>query len=470
MSAAFSHLKLPEELDRGSLVYSSRLLFGRYVPFRSVVIPSVEAFWLIMSSLAVFALNRYVTEGSGPLPWGQAAALAAIYLGALFVMDLNEVDPVERRRELMLTLVEAIGLVCIVVAVVRYVFGFPAFSLSHVLPQLGLTAVFALFARTVIGPRLLCRKGKLPVGFIGGARARAAIEKDHASLSKLGFAIESLGATVPQAAARFGPRIQHLGLRHVVIDDSCFGKSEGYDFLEACVTSGIEIISSSTFCERALGKVTLGAHLIGDLRIAERNPKKLVGSRLRRWRDLVGASLGLVIALPVGLLLALAIKCDSAGPVFFTQERVGKNGRRFRMIKFRSMHQNVPVVSGPAWTTHEHDPRITRVGAVMRLFHLDELPQLINVIRGEMSLVGPRPFHPEHFAELNTSPFFRLRLLIPPGITGWAQIRCSYAASVNDHQEVLARDLFYVKHAGALFDLFVLFDTIRVCLWQKGAR
>ena len=177
-----------------------------------------------------------------------------------------------------------------------------------------------------------------------------------------------------------------------------------------------------------------------------------------------------MIALPVGILLAIAIKCDSAGPVFFTQERIGKNGRRFPMFKFRSMLQNIAVASGPAWTTHAHDPRVTRVGAVMRLFHLDELPQLVNVLRGEMSLVGPRPFHPEHCAKLDISPFFRLRQLVPPGITGWAQIRCNYAASVNDHAEVLARDLFYVKHAGLFFDLFVIFDTIRVCLWQKGAR
>jgi len=177
-----------------------------------------------------------------------------------------------------------------------------------------------------------------------------------------------------------------------------------------------------------------------------------------------------LIALPVGLLLAIAIKFDSAGPVFFSQERVGGNGRRFRMFKFRSMYQNMPVAGGPAWTTQEHDPRVTRFGAVMRLFHLDELPQLINVIRGDMSLVGPRPFHPEHCAKLDTSPLFRLRLLVPPGITGWAQIRCSYEASVNDHQEVLARDLFYVKHASLLFDLFVIFDTFRVCLWRKGAR
>jgi len=470
MSAAFTRLKLPEERSLGATAYSSRLFFGRYIPFRSVVIPGVEVFWLVVSSFAVFALNRQVTGVSGPLPWGQVGALAVIYLGALFLMDLYDLDQSERRGELMTNLVEAMGVVCVAVSAVQYAFGLLTFSLWLVLLQVGLTIALMLFARTVIGPRLLKRRGSLPVGFIGGARARAAIAKEQPTLTKLGFAIEPLGESVPQAAKWFRQKVHGYGLRHLWIEHAGLGKPEGYDFLEECVSDGSEIVSFSAFCERALGKVALGPHLIGELRIAERNPANIVGNRFRRWHDLVAAALGLVVALPAGILLAIAIKCDSAGPVFFTQERIGKNGRRFRMIKFRSMHQNMPVADGPAWTTHEHDPRVTRVGAVMRLFHLDELPQLLNVLRGEMSLVGPRPFHPEHNAKLDTSPFFRLRLLVPPGITGWAQIRCHYAASVEDHQEVLSRDLFYVKHAGLLFDLFVIFDTFRVCLWQKGAR
>jgi exopolysaccharide biosynthesis polyprenyl glycosylphosphotransferase len=470
MSAAFIRLKLPEQGDRGTAAYTSRLFFGRYIPFRSVVIPGLEAFWLVVSSFAVFALSRQATGVSGPWSWGQAAALAVIYLGALFLMDLYSLDQIERRGELMTNLVEAMGLVCVAVSAVQYAFGFLTFSVSLVLLQVGLTIALMVFARTVLGPRLLKRGGSLPVGFIGGARARAGIEKEQPALTRLGFAIESLGESVQQAAKWFPETVRGRGLRHLVIDDACLGKRESYDFFAECVSEGIEIVSLSAFCERALGKVTLGPHLISDLRIAERNPANIAGNRFRRWRDLLAAALGLVIALPVGILLAVAIKCDSAGPVFFTQERIGKNGRRFRMIKFRSMHQNMHVGHGPAWTTHEHDPRVTRVGAVMRLFHLDELPQLFNVLRGEMSLVGPRPFHPEHNAKLDTSPFFRLRLLVPPGITGWAQIRCHYAASVDDHQEVLSRDLFYVKHAGVLFDLFVIFDTFRVCLWQKGAR
>src|SRR5260370_38148652 len=144
----------------------------------------------------------------------------------------------------------------------------------------------------------------------------------------------------------------------------------------------------------------------------------------------------------------LAIKCDSSGPTVYRQERVGENGRLFTMYKFRSMHveKAVPDVVS-LWSTAHADPRGTRVGKILRGLHLDELPQLINVIRGEMSLVGPRPFHPLHVAELEaTLPHFVLRHLVKPAITGWAQIRCDYSASGENRGEGFERDLYYAKH------------------------
>jgi lipopolysaccharide/colanic/teichoic acid biosynthesis glycosyltransferase len=193
---------------------------------------------------------------------------------------------------------------------------------------------------------------------------------------------------------------------------------------------------------------------------------------VRRARDVVLASIGLMVTLPVTLLTMLVIKCDSSGPAVYRQERVGKDGRLFTMLKFRSMHveKSAPDVMS-LWSTTDGDPRVTRVGKILRRLHLDELPQLINVIRGDMSLVGPRPFHPLHVVELEaTIPNFGLRHLVKPGITGWAQIRCDYAASVDDRGEVFARDLYYVKHASFLFDLQILLETIRVCVWRRGSR
>ena len=272
MSAAFARFKPPEAEDRESSVHPGRLLFGRYVPFRSVVIPGLEVLWLLVSSLAVFALNRAITGRAGPLPWGQVGTLAVIYLTALFLMDLYNLDQVERRGEMMTNLAEAMGLVCVAVAVAQYAFGFLVVSLWLALLQLSLTAALTLFARTVIGPRLRRRGGQLRVGFIGGARARAEIDKEHQTLTRLGFVIEPLGESVQQAARWFRLRVHERGLRHLVIDDACLGEPEGHDFIEEWVSDGIEIVRFSAFCERALGKVALGPHLLGDLRVAERNP------------------------------------------------------------------------------------------------------------------------------------------------------------------------------------------------------
>ena len=191
---------------------------------------------------------------------------------------------------------------------------------------------------------------------------------------------------------------------------------------------------------------------------------------VRRSRDVVLACFALVLTLPITLLTMLAIKCDSSGRAFYQQERVGENGRLFTMFKFRSMYETTPDAAS-SWSTDKADPRVTRVGKIIRLLHFDELPQLINVIRGEMSLVGPRPFHPLHVAELvSTLPHFGLRHLVKPGITGWAQIRCDYAASVENRSEVFARDLYYVKHASFLFDLQILLETVRICVWRRGAQ
>jgi lipopolysaccharide/colanic/teichoic acid biosynthesis glycosyltransferase len=362
------------------------------------------------------------------------------------------------------------GLVCIAVATVQVLFGILTVSLALALAQVLSTAAFTLFARAVVAPRLLALRQDVTVGFIGGNRARTLLDKERKVFQGLGFALEPLGESVQQVSAWFRPSVIQSRIGRLVIDDACLGRPEAMLLLSQCAREGIEVDSFSTFFERALGKVTLNTQLVGELALRERRPGALVRDAIRRTRDLVLALVGLVLAIPLGALLAIAIKCDSPGPVFFVQERIGRNGRRFRMRKFRSMRADVGVSDGPSWTTHEGDPRVTRVGAVMRLFHVDELPQLINVIRGEMSIVGPRPFHPEHCARLESNPLFHLRMIALPGITGWAQIRCDYSDSLESHEEVLARDLFYIKNASMLFDLVIMLDTLRVCLWRRGAR
>jgi exopolysaccharide biosynthesis polyprenyl glycosylphosphotransferase len=178
---------------------------------------------------------------------------------------------------------------------------------------------------------------------------------------------------------------------------------------------------------------------------------------------------GLIVLLPVLAIVAVAIKLDSRGPVLFRQERVGQSGRIFVLNKFRSMRQDAEA-AGAVWAS-SHDPRVTRVGRFIRKIRLDEVPQLFNVLAGDMSLIGPRPERPEFVRTLQRQvPFYMGRHAVKPGITGWAQVRFQYAASVEDTLEKLQYDLYYIKNYSLFLDLIVLVQTIRVILWPSGAR
>jgi len=177
-----------------------------------------------------------------------------------------------------------------------------------------------------------------------------------------------------------------------------------------------------------------------------------------------------VLNLPLMFLAALAIFIESGGPVLFTQERVGRGGRIFKCVKFRSMTTDAEKDGVARWAT-TNDSRVTRVGRVMRKMRIDELPQLFNVLRGEMSLVGPRPERPVFVAQLKDQiRFYDVRHSIKPGITGWAQVRYSYGSSIEDAQRKLQYDLYYVKNHSLALDIQVLVETIRVVLFGEGAQ
>jgi len=190
----------------------------------------------------------------------------------------------------------------------------------------------------------------------------------------------------------------------------------------------------------------------------------------KRVFDLTAATVLLVLALPVLILSILAIFVESGLPIFFTQERVGRGGRRFKVLKLRSMRQDAEGDGVARWAQRS-DSRVTRVGRVLRKLRIDELPQLVNVLNGDMSLVGPRPERPIFVDTLREQVrFYELRHSVKPGITGWAQIRYSYGASVDDAQRKLQFDLFYVKNNSLVLDLLILAETVRVVLFGEGAQ
>ena len=185
---------------------------------------------------------------------------------------------------------------------------------------------------------------------------------------------------------------------------------------------------------------------------------------IRRGLSFGISLVGLVLALPLIPLIMLAIRLDSAGPVFYTQTRVGKNGRLFKVIKFRTMRQDAEAANGPQWAG-DNDPRVTRVGHFLRSSRLDEIPQLWCVLKGEMAFVGPRPERPEFIDMLAKEiPFYGVRHMVRPGLTGWAQVKYKYGSTIGDAREKLQYDLFYIKNASIGLDLLIMFQTIKTVL------
>jgi exopolysaccharide biosynthesis polyprenyl glycosylphosphotransferase len=189
----------------------------------------------------------------------------------------------------------------------------------------------------------------------------------------------------------------------------------------------------------------------------------------KRAFDIVSSMMLLLIASPVMLLASIAIKLDSRGPVLYRQERVGLGGRSFQCVKFRSMRTDAESDGVARWAT-KNDSRITRVGAFMRKTRIDELPQLFSVLKGEMSIVGPRPERPEFVAKLKDQiPFYDLRHGVKPGVTGWAQVRFNYGGSIEDARRKHQFDLYYLKNNSLLLDLQILVETVTVVLFREGA-
>lgn len=234
--------------------------------------------------------------------------------------------------------------------------------------------------------------------------------------------------------------------------------------------AGVRVMDVSAFIEREIGRIDLRwarpAWLLRPQDFAVRH----FGAALKRSLDLVLA-LGLLFSLaPLLAVVMMAIRLESPGPALFLQERVGQFGRRFWLVKLRSMGVHAEADGQPRWAEAD-DPRVTRLGRWLRQLHIDELPQLWNILRGEMSFVGPRPERPEFVVQLEAEiPYYAARHSVRPGITGWAQINYPYAASLQDARAKLEFDLFYLKHAHFLLDVLILLQTARVLIWRTGAR
>jgi sugar transferase (PEP-CTERM system associated) len=238
--------------------------------------------------------------------------------------------------------------------------------------------------------------------------------------------------------------------------------------LLALKAEGIDIVDGHRFYEEQCGRLSIDSLRPSALVFSRGFRHGFVTKAIKRMLDVVIACAGLVLLSPLMLIVAILIKIDSPGPVFYRQLRVGLRGNSFMIAKFRSMRQDAEK-NGPRWAT-ENDPRVSRVGRILRKSRIDELPQLLNVLRSEMSLVGPRPERPVFVQELRDRiPYYDIRHTVKPGVTGWAQVRFRYGSSEADAHTKLQYDLYYVKNLSVLMDLRILIQTVRVVLLGEGS-
>lgn len=300
------------------------------------------------------------------------------------------------------------------------------------------------------------QRGFVVVGFVRGSEIELCVPEER---------------LIPQDVPLY-ELIRSQGATEVVVALDDQRKGFPVEELLNCRMRGVNVVDIVTFLERETGKVRVDMVSPSWMIFSDGFRRDVFESVLERLFDIVASVILLALTWPLMLVTAIAIKLEEGwrAPVLYGQTRVGFEGRLFEIHKFRSMRVDAERDGVAAWA-QKSDPRVTRVGSVIRKLRIDELPQLLNVLGGDMSFVGPRPERPEFVAELGSKiPFYHDRHWVKPGLTGWAQLCYPYGSSEQDAREKLQYDLYYVKHRNIVFDLFILLETAEVVLWGKGAR
>ena len=264
--------------------------------------------------------------------------------------------------------------------------------------------------------------------------------------------------------------VEDLGVREMVIATEDWRNRLSFDELMQCSLTGTQVLDYLSFREKETGSVDLDAIRPSWFIFSGGFPGGVVQQGMKRIFDILVAVVALIFFLPLICATAIAIRLESSGPIFHLQERIGLNGRRFVTFKFRSMREDAEHGGTPQWA-QEDDPRVTAVGKLIRRTRIDEIPQIFNVLRGEMSFVGPRPERPYFVDQLAAAlPYYHARHRVKPGITGWAQLNYIYGASIEGAKQKLQYDLYYVKHYSIFLDFLIILQTVRVILWPQGVR
>ncbi len=415
--------------------------------------------------------------------WLKILLLMIVVQGSFYISDLYDFRMIRIRTVLYLRIFQSIGLASIVLAIIFYalpqlMLGRGVFVVSLIL-MLTTMIYWRVFVMWLIGHPGLAER----VLILGTEESAINIAREVLERKEGGYQIVGFVGSDPNLVGKslINPRViglisdlesivSHYHVDRIVVDLKERRKNLPLDsLLDIRLRDGIAIEESASFYERLTGKISL--ELLRPIWLIFSTHSRLT-RMYKHWRrmiDMVAAFTGIIASLPIMLLTAIAIKLDSRGPIFYTQERVGRGDERFKIVKFRSMKTDAEK-DGPVWA-RESDNRVTRVGRIIRKLRIDELPQFFNVLRGEMSFIGPRPERPEFvFMLAREIPFYSQRHLVKPGLTGWAQIRYPYGASVKDAMEKLQYDLYYIKNQSPVLDLIIIFETVRIVIFGRGAR
>ncbi|QQS47187.1 MAG: TIGR03013 family PEP-CTERM/XrtA system glycosyltransferase [Acidobacteriota bacterium] len=417
------------------------------------------------------------------LGWLKILYSTSVIVVTFYLFDMYDFQIVKQRSVLFTRIIQALGLATVILAISYFVLpdlrlGRGVFTATLMVTFLVILTWRVLANWLIWHPRLAHRILILGAEQNAIAIAREALDRRDHGYEVIGF----LGNDRSLVGTRLlNPSIigvmddieriveEYEPDRIVVAMADRRGQLPMHLLLRFKVKNEILVEDADHFYERMTGKISTISLHPGQLVFGDTSRWRTFYRRIRRLIDIILSLVGLVLTAPLTVLTALAIRLESHGPIFYTQARVGLHGDIFRIIKFRSMRVDAEA-NGAVWAS-ERDPRVTRVGAIIRKLRIDELPQFINVLKGEMSLIGPRPERPEFVSQLEQIiPFYSERHLVKPGLTGWAQVCYPYGASFDDAREKHQYDLYYIKNQSPWLDALILLETARVVLFGRLAR
>ncbi len=458
-------------------------LFKHYVPHAVVLLGLVDCLLLVLANEAAWEL-RAAQIGMDPGPIasriGSLAGFAGVVLAAMIAVGVYGADALRSMRYAGARLLVAVSLGIIALVVLDFAIPGETFWRSTLAFAMGLAIVFLVVNRLVVGGIVGVNAFRRRVLVLGDGhraqRLRALAERSESGFALVGYVGMNegqpiIGQAVPRDTipdlARY---VADLGVSEVVLALEERRNALPLKDLLRIKTAGVHVNDFSSFMERETGRVDLDTLNPSWLIFSDGfSSGRMVSSAAKRVFDVLASGILLLVTWPVIALFALLVKLDSRGPAFFRQQRVGLYGQPFELIKLRSMRTDAEK-DGAQWAQKD-DPRITRVGRIIRKLRIDELPQAWSVLKGEMSFVGPRPERPQFVADLEARlPYYSERHVVKPGITGWAQINYPYGASIEDAREKLEFDLYYAKNYTPFLDFLILLTTLRVILWPEGAR